>query len=374
MRYRLTTFAVLAIALTCWIDLALGAEPPRIALETSAGNETIVVARGVPATANASLQVFVASAPNEKHAADRSPLLGESFAEDGRVVFAPRFPLAPGIEYEARLRFARDDGEELHEARFLIPKPESPPTVVERVYPSGDVLPENQLKFYLHFSAPMSRGQAYDHLRLIDEKGDEVFQPFLELPEELWDASGRRLTLFFDPGRIKHGLKPREDLGPTLIAGGQYSLVIDAGWSDAQGSPLAEPFRKVFKAADPDEEQPSLDRWRIETPPAGGRQPLVVRFDEPLDHAMLERVIEVVDADGEVVEGEVKVAEDERLWMFTPSSVWSSGDFALVVDAALEDRAGNSLAKPFEVDVFEQVDRQQKSKLLRAPFSIAPAR
>jgi len=32
-----------------------------------------------------------------------------------------------------------------------------PATMVEHVYPSTDELPENQLKFYLHFSAPMSR-------------------------------------------------------------------------------------------------------------------------------------------------------------------------------------------------------------------------
>jgi len=42
-------------------------------------------------------------------------------------------------------------------AVVALPKPEvEPTTVVDRVFPSGDRLPENQLKLYVHFSAPMS--------------------------------------------------------------------------------------------------------------------------------------------------------------------------------------------------------------------------
>ena len=51
------------------------------------------------------------------------------------------------------------------------------PTVVEAVYPTAERLPENQLKFYLHFSAPMSRGEAYRRVQLLDEKGKAVELP-----------------------------------------------------------------------------------------------------------------------------------------------------------------------------------------------------
>ena len=88
---------------------------------------------------------------------------------------------------------------------FVLPKPSSIATKVAAVYPSKSALPENQLKFYVHFCAPMSRGEAYERIHLSNERGEEVEFPFLELGEELWDDSGTRFTLFFDPGRIKLG-------------------------------------------------------------------------------------------------------------------------------------------------------------------------
>src|SRR5205823_11683424 len=142
---------------------------------------------------------------------------------EGTVLrFEPRFPLQRGLRYQVVFRQALLPDANIQKpdvnAEFMIPKlAAGPPTVVEHVYPSRDKLPENQLKFYLHFSAPMSRGEAYQQIQLLDEKGKVVELPFLELDEELWDPDGKRFTLFFDPGRIKRGLKPREEVGPALI-------------------------------------------------------------------------------------------------------------------------------------------------------------
>ena len=61
--------------------------------------------------------------------------------------------------------------------------------------------------------------------------------PFLELDEELWSPDGTRFTLIFDPGRIKRGLKPREEVGPVLEAGKSYSLVIDRRLARRIGKP-----------------------------------------------------------------------------------------------------------------------------------------
>src|SRR4030095_6253333 len=116
--------------------------------------------------------------------------------ENGALVFAPQFPLQPGLSYRA---VAKIPGASAVSAVFSIPKVDAKPTTsVERVYPTTNVLPENQLKFYIHFSSPMARGFAYDHVALIDQSGAKVDVPFLELGEELWDPSGRRFTLFFD--------------------------------------------------------------------------------------------------------------------------------------------------------------------------------
>ena len=79
----------------------------------------------------------------------------------------------------------------------------------------------------------MSRGEAGRRIRLRRASGAEVSEPFLEIDEELWDPEGRRLTLLFDPGRIKRGLLSREEAGGALIPGERYSLIIDGGWPDA---------------------------------------------------------------------------------------------------------------------------------------------
>ena len=305
---------------------------------------------------------------------DILPMLGDYRLESQRLVFVPRFPLRKGGTYTAEWRdqSTQANGEPIGlKTTFTLPaSKQTPPAAVVAVYPTRDVLPENQLKFYLHFSAPMSRGEAYRRIHLLKASGEEVEFPFLELGEELWDDSGTRFTLFFDPGRIKRGLKPREEVGPSLVEGESYKLVIDKEWLDAQGRPLEKEFRKEFKTAAPDDVQPDVAKWKVAPGKSGTTEPLIVEFNEPLDHAMLERVLSVVDAAGKTVAGEVKIDQNETCWSFTPQHVWTPGAYQLVADAALEDLAGNSLAKPFEVDVFNKVDHDVKTESVRIDFRV----
>lgn len=290
------------------------------------------------------------------------PLFGESRREGGELVFQPRFPLREGMTYRATAGPL--------EATFSVPaRAPSPPTVLRHIHPSRDVLPENQLKFYLHFSAPMARGDAYRRIRLVESGGKEVDMPFLELGEELWDRTGTRLTLFFDPGRIKRGLKPREEAGPLLEEGKSYTLAVDAEWRDAAGRPLKEGYRKAFKVGPPDDRQPDPRRWKLTAPSAGTREPLTVVFDEPLDAGMLSRVVAVLQA-GSPVGGRVEVDQDETRWRLHPESPWKAGQYALGVDSVLEDLAGNSVGRPFEVDVFRDVERKIGSSTVTVPFEV----
>ena len=130
-------------------------------------------------------------------------------------------------------------------------------------FPDAGQLPENLLKFYIHFSAPMSQGRVYQHFKLLDEKDKPIAWPWLELDEELWNPDGTRFTLFFDPGRIKQGLKPREDLGPALEKGKKYTLMIDAGWTDAANRPLKASYRKTFTVGEPVEKCPAMETWKL---------------------------------------------------------------------------------------------------------------
>jgi hypothetical protein len=307
-------------------------------------------------------------------AKDQPAILGTYRVEESTIRFTPRFPLRAGLRYQASFRPARlpgHDGDKEVQREFTLPKPKpTEATTVRHVYPSRDQLPENQLKFYLHFSAPMSRGEAYQNIRLLDEKDKVVEVPFLELDEELWDPEAKRFTLFFDPGRIKRGLKPREDLGPALLEGKRYTLVIEQKWSDADGNPLKETFRKRFRVLAPENASPNPKDWKIEAPPAGGTKPLSVTFPKPLDHALLQRLLWVTDAQGKRLPGSVEVSDEETRWRFTPERPWQAGAYELVIDTTLEDLAGNSVARPFEVDMFRPIERDTKPTTVKRSIQV----
>ena len=297
-------------------------------------------------------------------------IVGSYTVAAGRIRFVPRYPLAPGLRYRAVLRLPDRPGEPI-EKEFLLPRsPAVATTVVEAVYPTGERVPENLLKLYLHFSAPMSRGEAYRRVHLLDGSGKPVDLPFLEIEAELWDREGRRLTLLFDPGRIKRGLRPREESGPILEEGKSYVLVVDRDWPDAAGNPLKSGYRKQFRAGAPDAIQPDPKRWKLRAPRAGSRAPLLVGFAEPLDHAMLERVLRVLDPSGRRVAGRVDVEAGETAWRFTPDQRWRPGGYQLEVETTLEDLAGNSIGRQFEVDAVGPIERRAETPALRIRFEV----
>ena len=324
--------------------------------------------------------VYVDKDPLSKNS-DLPAILGTYRIEDGILIFQPRFPLERGLRYRAifnpvwpptTAQSGVDLGvKESIVATFLLPKPEViASTRVEQVYPSSDLLPENQLKLYLHFSAPMSRGEAYRWIRLLDDTGTQVGSPFLELDEELWDREGKRLTVLFDPGRIKRGLLPYEEVGPPIEEGKKYTLVIDRHWLDAKGVPLKEGYEKSFRVRAPDKKSPDLKDWWLVPPHDGTSEPLVVEFPEPMDHALLFRLLEVMDKGGNAVQGFIQVDGGETQWRFIPKKPWKVGDYSLVVRTTLEDLAGNRIDRLFEVDRFEKVEEQIDRGTVALPFKI----
>src|SRR5262249_42615935 len=157
-------------------------------------------------------------------------MLGTYSVDRGALTFRPRFPVSPGMHLRAV--FHTPDSSSV-EATFDVPRASLAATTrVAHVYPSRDVLPENQLKFYIYFSAPMSKGSAWQKLHLLDADGKAVTLPFLELDEELWDPECVRLTVLFDPGRIKREVLPLREIGPSIQEGKRYTLLIDRDWLD----------------------------------------------------------------------------------------------------------------------------------------------
>jgi hypothetical protein len=333
-------------------------------------------------------------AGDAKAGSEEAPPLWGSYEIANKVIrFVPRFAPEPGVRYRAAIDLVRlrslvkelDPTVAVGEAKaaesrlttdlFLAKKVVEPRTRITAIYPSGDRLPENLLRFYIHFSSAMRRGEVYRHLKLIDTAtGKPVHAPFLELEEELWSPDGKRFTLFIDPGRIKRGLKPRELFGPVLEAGKSYCLVVDRGWLDADGNALTSEYRRAFRTGPPDESMPDPKKWSLVPPAAATREALIVRFPEPLDRALLERLVGVLDAAGHAVSGAVTIAEAETVWRFIPEEPWRAGNYRLVVGSELEDVAGNSVASPFEVDMTAPITRRVSSERVEVPFAVGVAR
>lgn len=303
--------------------------------------------------------LYVGEAPKP----DQPGVLGSFESTEAGFAFAPRFPLEPGVSYTAKLSL---HGEKPIAQVLKTParKPTKPANVTE-VYPTGDELPENLLRLYLHFSAPMTQGDSYRHLQLLDPAGEEVENPFLELPQELWSVDGKRLTVLLDPGRVKQGLKPREQSGPVLVPGVRYTLVIDEAWEDANGQALQKPFKKTFLTTKADVTQPDPMTWKLKTPKPGTREPFTVTFDEPLDRGMLERVLSVLDSKSSEITGEIEIDRGETRWRFIPEKPWQAGTYQFKIRTHLEDRVGNNIQRPFEVDLNEPAPEEVPKVIYR---------
>lgn len=297
-------------------------------------------------------------------------LLGTVSIIDAELRFSSRFPLSPSVAYRVELAPILTDNREASPLLFTAQsRKSSPPTTVVSVFPTADVLPENVLKFYIHFSASMSRGEAYQRVHLM-RGNTEVPTPFLELGEELWDSEQKRFTLFVHPGRIKKGLKPREESGAPMVDGSEYVLRIDGDWLDAQQKPLREPFVKKFRVSAADSIQPDPKSWKIDSPKANSRSSVKVTFNEPLDHSLLSRVIRVLDASKSEVAGTVSVLEHEKVWSFEPKEPWGLGRYTIAIASTLEDLAGNNLARPFETKEREDNVIGAVESELSIPFNV----
>ena len=290
-----------------------------------------------------------------------APAMLGAYARDGEaIIFTPRFSPAPSLRLRA---VYSPPGAEPVVARFggVPVPPRAPTTRVVSVTPSAAVWPENVLKLYVTFSAPMRIGVAWDNIRIRDAGGAAMGGMFVEIDQELWDPTGRRLTVLFDPGRIKRGLVDNINEGPPLAVGGSYTLEIDATWRDAAGGLLVESFAKTITVAAPLRARIDPSAWRL-TPPAGPTEPLIVDFDRPLDAALGLRAI-TVRRDGAIIPCEAELERDETRLMFHPTRPWTSGRYSLHADDILEDIAGNRIGRPFDIDA---KDPDQKAMIARA--------
>ena len=310
------------------------------------------------------------------------PVLGDYAVHAGALRFTPRFPFDAGQRYEVvfdplSLPSARGRSAPIPSpaVRAIVEVPaldREPSTRVAAVYPTGPEVPENHLRLYIVFSAPMGLGSGNAHVRLLDERGDPVADAFLPLDVDLWNADRTRYTVLYDPGRVKRGIRPNAELGRPLSTDRRYTLAIDAAWRDAAGQPLVAPFRREFQVGPARERALDPAAWRLDLPSSDTRDPLAVRFPVPLDYGLLQSALRVATGGGRPLAGEIRVEQGETRWTFTPRAPWRPGEYRLVAAATLEDVAGNRIGRPFEVDAAE--DRgSERARGAAVPFRIGGA-
>ncbi|MGE0394479.1 MAG: hypothetical protein AB7P67_13015 [Vicinamibacterales bacterium] len=264
---------------------------------------------------------------------------------DDALVFTPRFVFVSGVRYVLLV-----DGEPV--ASLLRPVAPPPvPTTVTGIFPTGTHVPVNLLRLYIQFSAPMSEGFAAQAIRLTDaETGAPIRDALLDFTHELWDPARTRLTVLFEPGRIKRGLVPHLESGFPLMQGRGIVVTVDASFKDASGRPLEESFSRRYQVGPALTTRVDPASWVLTKPLAGTTAGLHVTFDRALDRGLLGRCLGVRDAGGHPIDGDVHVAGGERMWSFRPRAAWPPGA-VLAVDTRLEDTCGNSVLRPFDRDL-----------------------
>ncbi|PJJ80088.1 Ig-like domain-containing protein [Mucilaginibacter auburnensis] len=275
-------------------------------------------------------------------------VLGAFIQTHTGMLFHPLIPLSPGMEYGV-LQQNRVVGKVKVPDNTGKKQPE-----VVAVYPLADTVPENLLKLYIQFSEPMQTGNALEHVYLLDKNRDTLDRIFLNLQPELWGDNDRVLTLWIDPGRIKRDLVLNKQLGNPLQKNQHYELVITGEWKDHRGLKLKQSFSKKFIATSRTDQRLDIEKWHIQTPEAGTKQPLYVSFEQALDHYLLQESISIMSSEGGSIKGNVELLARDKAWKFTPAENWKAGSYKLHVNSRLEDLAGNNLNKIFDRDIHKQ--------------------
>ena len=302
------------------------------------------------------------------------PLAGRFEVGGDALCFVPRWPFVAGLEYALLER--SPSGAYGTVASLHRPAPEAAPTTeVLAIYPTAPRVPVNLLKIYVSFTAPMSEGHAARAVRVRRADTNAVLEDvFLPNSLELWDPARTRLTLLLDPGRIKRGLLPHQQMGYPLMEGVPVTVTVDPTFRDAASQPLCAPAERHYEVAPPLRTRIDSAAWQVHPPAAATRDALKITFDRPLDRALLDHALTVHGRAGAPVQGRTTVGTTEHTWHFVPLAEWDDGNYTLAIDPRLEDLAGNSLARVFDRDLTRDEDTPLDGYSVTIDFAIGKHR
>jgi hypothetical protein len=205
---------------------------------------------------------------------------------------------------------------------------------------------------------------AYEFQAAAFDSQKDVFVGRAETFEGLWDREQKRLTVLFDPGRIKRGVGPYLAAGPPLVEGETYTFRVGPGMRDARGRVLTGAFEKIFVAVAPEPERLDPRRWTIQTPSRGSREPLRVETAVHIDSGAFGGAIRIVTDKGETVAGTASLLPGAPAWQFIPDRDWLPGRYRIEVRTEVEDVSGNSVQSAFDAIAGRSVSLRDEQLLL----------
>ncbi len=286
------------------------------------------------------LAVFVKNEANEY--TSNNAIKGKHTKENDFLIFKPYYPFENGMTYVIRTKSTNSDPYSYKSFQTGKKKSVAKAKVIS-IYPSDNRLPENLLRFYIYFNTPMKKGEALKHIQLIDAEGKSDIHAFMEFKQELWSGDGKRLTVLFDPGRIKRGVSTNNSRGPALQQYKQYSLSISGAWQDVYGQQLSKTTNKKIEVVKAYRTKIKINEWLVKKPKANSKEDLTIHFNSIMDFALIQSMIHLKDKEKNEVLGYWEILNHEQQIKFTPEKKWRKGKYQITVDARLEDVAGNNL-------------------------------
>jgi hypothetical protein len=211
--------------------------------------------------------------------------------------------------------------------------------------PEAETIPANTLRMYFMFDRP-ARGLVHQsEVKLVGPDGSEIKNAFMDFGQELWSPDGKRLTVFFDPGKIKRDVEAEGDAVSPLKEGKSYQIK------------LAD-YAHSFQVSPPVRERLNPKIWKVIEPSSSSSQ-LEIKFDRVMDAALLLDQIEVVETkSGARVSTTKKILTGGTGLIFLPRFKWRIGQYAVVASSILEDVSGNRMGESLDHTLGENADEK----------------
>ena len=337
----LISFQTPSIMIKLFLLIAVGL------LDTKEASIEIVVKNGVIQTIiidnappSLSCQLFLSKT-------SKNPILGEWQQVSNRLTFKPAVPLDASDTYYLKTNL--DNYPWLTVETIRINRNGKKPVTVVGIYPSANELPENLLRFYVEFSQPMREDDFLSNVSFKDENGNDLSGIFLPSRYEYWNKERTMITLIFDPGRVKAGLRANQKMGRALQNGKKYQLVIESSCRALNGQKLDRKYSKEFVVTEEVNSVINPNEWIVTPPLANTKGSLILDFNRFIDHLNASTFIAVFDTNGHQISGTTELSNNASTWTFFPEKKWIKGKYKILVYNKLEDICGNNLIHGFDV-------------------------